>query len=81
MGSNLRYFLEMNFVKLANTHLFPTGKFDNKVEREIHISPSRYFNQRLVNYSQIFASDSDYIFFALSALQKLQLNSQIIMAM
>ena len=32
-------------------------------------------------YSQTFASDSDYIFFAHSVLQKLQLNSQINIAM
>ena len=29
----------------------------------------RYFNQRLLNFSQTFASNSDYIFFAQSVLQ------------
>ena len=67
--------------ELAHPHLFPSGKFGYKAEREIPISPSRYFNQRLLNYSQKFASDSDYIFFAHSVLQKLQLNSQINIAM
>ena len=63
--------------ELAHLHLFPTGKFGYKAEREIQISPSKYFNQRLLNYSQKFAYDSDYIFFTRSVLQKLQLNSQI----
>ena len=44
-------------------------------------SKSRYFKQRLLNYSQKFASDSDYIFFAHPVLQELQLNSQINIAM
>ena len=79
MGSNLSLLGDECCEELAYTHLFPTVKFGTKVGREIHISPSRYFNQRLVNYSQIFASDSDYVFFAHSVLQKLQLNSQIIM--
>ena len=34
-----------------------------------------------MNYSQKFASDSDYIFYVHSVLQKLQLNSQINIAM
>ena len=81
----------MNFVKNLQIHIFfqreslairLRGKdIGNKAEREIYISPSRYFNQRLVNYSLIFASDSDYIFFAHSVLKKLQLNSQIKIAM
>ena len=47
----------------------------------MQISPSKYFNQRLLNYSQKFTSDSDYIFFAHSVLLKLELNSQINIAM
>ena len=50
--------------ELAHPHLFPSGKFGYKAKREMPISPSRYFNQRLLNYSQKFASDSDYISFA-----------------
>ena len=61
----------------THPHLISTGKFGYKTEREIQISPSRYFNQRHWNYYQKFASDSDYIFFAHSLLQKLQLNSRV----
>ena len=43
--------------------------------------PVKYFNQRLLNYTQIFASNPDYIFFALSVTQQLKLQSQINIAM
>ena len=39
------------------------------------MTPSKYFNQRLLHYTQKFASDNDYIFFAHTVLQKLQLSS------
>ena len=45
------------------------------------MTPSKYFNQRLLHYTQKFASDNDYIFFAHTVLQKVQLSSQINIAM
>ena len=53
--------------ELAHPYLFPTGKFGYKVKRNITLSPVKYFNQRLLNYTQKFASDSDYIVFVHSA--------------
>ena len=47
--------------ELSHPHLFPTGKFGYKVERNVKLSPVRYFNQRLLYYTQKFASDADYI--------------------
>ena len=67
--------------ELAHPFLFPTGKFGYRVERDIKLSPVKYFNQRLLNYKQRFASDSDYIFYALSVMLQLNLNSQINIAM
>ena len=66
---------------LAHPYLFPTGKFGYTYQRGISLSPSKYFNQRLLNYSQKIASDSDYIFFAQSVMQHLKLNSSISIAM
>ena len=63
--------------ELAFPHLFPTGKFGFKVDRDVPLSAARYFNQRLLNYTQLFASDSDYIFYALSVTQSLKLISQV----
>ena len=66
--------------ELAFPCLFPKGKFGYKVERKIKLSPVKYFNQRLLNYTKIFASDPD-IFFALSVAQQLKLQNQINIAM
>lgn len=57
--------------------LFPKGKFGHKCSRPIELSPVKYFNQRLLNYSQRFASNSDYIFFAHYMIQQINLLNQI----
>ena len=41
----------------------------------------KYFHQRLLNYTQKFSSDSDYIFFVHSGMQKLNLSNHINIAM
>ena len=66
---------------LAHPYLFPNGKFGYLYEREVPLSPCKYFNQRLLNHTQVFASDADYIFFAHSVTQHLNLNSCINIAM
>ena len=54
---------------------------DIKLNVTFKLSPVKYFNQRLLNYKQKFSSDPDYIFYALSVVQQLNLNSQINIAM
>nr|XP_022305765.1 uncharacterized protein LOC111112528 [Crassostrea virginica] len=44
-------------------HLFPSGKFSWNESREVKISLSRYFNNRLMNADNRFAKDTNYIFF------------------
>lgn len=61
--------------------LFPAGEFGYQVKRDLKLSPVKYFNQRLLNYTQIFISDPDYIFFALFVAQLLKLYGQINIAM
>ena len=41
------------------------GKFGYKAPQDIPISPARYFQQRLLNFNQYFASDVDYIYYIL----------------
>ena len=67
--------------ELAFPYLFSEGNFDYKPTRKLKLSPVKYFNQRLFNYTQMFALDSDYIFYALSATQQLKLNSEINIAL
>ena len=61
----------------AFPYLFPKGKYGYKVDREITLSPVKYFNQRLLNFTQRFSSSSDYIFFAQYVMQQINLFSQI----
>ena len=60
--------------ELAFQYLFPEEKFGYKPTRKLKLSPVKYFNnQHLLNFTQMFASDSDYIFYALSVAQPLKL--------
>ena len=50
--------------ELAFPVLFPKGRFGYKVEREVKLSPVKYFNARLLHYSGRFATNPEYLFFA-----------------
>ena len=67
--------------ELSFPDLFPTGAYGYKVERDIPLTLTRYFNQRLLNYSQRFSSNSDYIFFAQMITQQEKIMSRINIAM
>ena len=53
---------------LAFQYLFPTGKFGYNIQPTYKLSPIKYFNQRLLNYTQVFAFEADYIFYVLSVM-------------
>ena len=72
---------DLHCEEMAHPHLFPTGMFGYKIKRDIPISPSKYFNQRLSNFLQKYAANSDYIYFARSIIQKTTLNNQISIAL
>ena len=57
--------------KMAHPHPFSSGRYGYKVPKNIPISANEYFNQRLLNYSQVFYADSDHIFFEHSVMQKI----------
>ena len=59
----LPFISDKNCEVLAHPYLFPTGKFGYTFQRGNYLSPCKYFNQRLLNYTQKFESDIDYIFF------------------
>ena len=61
----------------AFPYLLPKGKFGYKVLRSVQLSPVKYFNQRLLNYTQRFSSNGDYIFFAHYVMQQINLFNQI----
>ena len=64
--------------KLGHSHLFPTGQYGYKVERKIPFTPSKYFNQRLLHYTQKFAPENNYIFFAALFYRKFNLVVRLI---
>ena len=63
--------------EMTHPYLLPTGQFGYKVDRQVKLSPNKYFNQRLLNYKQRFASESDYIFFAHAVYQQPNMTSHI----
>ena len=50
-------------------HMFPTGKYGCTVKWDIKLSSVNYFNQRLLNFTQMFAFEANYIFYAISVTQ------------
>ena len=59
-------------------YLFRNGKFGYKLEREFKLSPIKYFNQKLFNFTQMFAPDPDHVFFfSLPVTQQIKLQSEI----
>ena len=69
--------MDENCKALAFPYLFPTDKYDYRVRRYIQLSPVKYFNQYLLNFTQIFASKSNYNCYALLLTQELKINSQM----
>ena len=62
-------------------YVLPKGKFSYSVPQDILISLARYFNQRLLNFNQYFASDADYIFFGRPVFEQHHLRLSINFAM
>ena len=67
--------------ELAFPQYFSKCRFGYNMNRDVKLTPVKYFNQRLLNYKQIFASCADYIFFAQFVIQQFSLRSHINIAM
>ena len=61
----------------AFPYVLPKDIIGYNVPQDIPITPSRYLNQRLLNFNQYLASDADYIFFAWSVYEQRYLRSSI----
>ena len=72
---------DQNWEELAFPQFFSKCRFGYSAEREIKLSPSKYFSQRLLSYKQSFASNSDYILLVQSVLQEKIFRDQISIAM
>ena len=60
----VHFMQDKNCGELAFPVLVPKGKFSYKVEREVKLSPTKYFNARLLNYTGRFAANPEYLLFA-----------------
>ena len=69
------------FEEHAFPYLLPKGKFRYKAPRDIPVSLVLFFNQRLLNFNQYFASDADYILFVRYLYKQHHLRSSIKFAM
>ena len=76
-GHILSSILDKKCEYLSFLNLFGKGSFGYLYPRNINIHVARYFNQRLLNYTQWFSSNGDYIFNAQSVLQQMNFHNQI----
>ena len=63
--------------ELSHPHLFLYGRFGFQIKRQILLSPTKYFNQRILNYIHKFSSDSEYIIFSHNLTKIANLYNQI----
>ena len=56
---------------------FPKGRFGYTVERDIKLSPIKYFNARLLHYSGKFATNPEYLFFAQFIMEQKKISDSI----
>ena len=57
--------------------LFPKGRYGYTTEREISISPTKYFNARLLHYSGGFATNPEYLFFVQFIIEQKKVSDSI----
>ena len=67
--------------ELAFPVLFPTGRFGYTVERAVNLSPTKYFNARLLHYSGRFAMNPEYLFFAQFIIEQKKVSDSINIAL
>ena len=67
--------------ELAFPTLFPMGRFGFTAQREIKLSPVKYFNARLLHYSGRFATNPEYLFFAQFIIEQKKVSDSISIAM
>ena len=61
--------------------LFPKGRFGYTSERDIKLSPIKYFNARLLHYSGKFATNPEYQFFAQFIMEQKKISNSINIAL
>ena len=61
--------------------LFPNGKFGYTAERDVKLSPVKYFYARLLHYSGRFATNPEYLFFSQFIIEQKKVSDSINIAL
>jgi DNA replication protein DnaC len=67
--------------ELAFPVLFPKGRFGYTLEREVKLTPVKYFNARLLHRSGRFATNPEYLFYAQFIIEQKKVSDSINIAM
>ena len=67
--------------ELAFPVLFPKGRYGCTTEREIKLTPTKYFNARLLHHSGRFATNPEYLFFAQFIIEQKKVSDSINIAL
>ena len=67
--------------ELAFPVLFPKGRYGYTTERKIQLTPTKYFNARLLHHSGRFASNPEYLFFAQFIIEQKKVSDSINIAL
>ena len=75
------FMTDMHCEELAFPVLFPNGRFGYTAERSVNLSPSKYFNVRLLHHSGRFAMNPEYLFFAQFIIEQKKVSDSINIAL
>ena len=67
--------------ELAFPVLFPKGRYGYTTERKIQLTPTKYFNARLLHDSGRFANNPEYLFFAQFIIEQKKVSDSINIAL
>ena len=67
--------------ELAFPTLFPMGKYGYQGERDVSISPTKYSNARLLNYTGQFSMNPEYLFFVQYIIEQKKVQDSINIAL
>ena len=77
----LSFMTDKQCEELAFPSLFPKGRFGFTAQRDIKLTPVKYFNARLLHYSGRFSTNPEYLFFAQFIIEQKKVSDSINIAM
>ncbi|XP_052809481.1 uncharacterized protein LOC128237946 [Mya arenaria] len=73
--------MDTNFEEMSFPSLFPTGQFGFRAERPVKLTAKKYFQERLLDASTIFARDVEYLFVAQTIIERQQIQDSMSVAL